>query len=155
MSMSTYDDKVQMMDAGMAYYQSGNTFSDEIKRIEGIMAENGFPGRKTDVSKDANGDLFMDYSNSLRHRYIRCHLDDCGDGKFAVNIYEGNRNMPMRVAIILVCFAIMVIPAILYFDTLCAIAWIAIFSWICAKVLRPSELAQDNVSNILSRIKMK
>lgn len=153
--MSTYDDQVQMMDAGMAYYHSDNTFSEECTRIQGIMSANGFPGLNTDVTKDANGDLFMDYSNAFRHRYIKCHLDDCGMGKYAATIFEGNRNMPLRVGIIFACIAIAVIPAIIYFDTLSAIVWIGIFAWICAKVLRPSELAQDNVRNILGLIKMK
>jgi len=147
------DDKVQMMDAGMAFFKSENGFDEESKRVAEIMASHSFPHRKAEVTRDDEGNLIMDYSNPFRRRYLSCHVEICDSGRYAVNIFEGNRNLPLKVDILIFCHLCLVIPSLFFFQWISCIIWIGVISWIFSKALFPSKLAQENVNGLLNDLK--
>lgn len=105
------DQKVYMMDAGIATVNSDGSFGDVIGQVKANLKPFGdvyrvseTDGGKFDqtISPDAlppttgDCDLFMDYSTIFRRRYISAKVEYAGENKYAIRIKEGNRNSPLR-----------------------------------------------------------
>ncbi|MCI1785933.1 MAG: hypothetical protein LKI59_07350 [Bacteroidales bacterium] len=107
--MKTPDPKVQMMDAGMAFYNSDNSYEYELERIEKILSENCRIRKEPEISMEGNGIFFLDYSSFTTEKYLRCKFENLSKGKFALIIYEGHRQRSWRLLIL----PIIVIPVLL------------------------------------------
>ena len=106
------DKNVQMMDAGMAMFNSSAGFGEiigmtksELMRLGGKIYEvgdrDGGKFSTTVPPKDlpdgiGDCDLFLDWSNSGRKRYISAKIESAGDGRYVVRFKEGNKNTSLR-----------------------------------------------------------
>ncbi len=113
------DKSVQMMDAGMAMFNSNAGFGEiigmtksELMRLGGKIYEVGDrDGGKfsTTVPPEdlpegiGDCDLFLDWSCTGRRRYISARVESAGEGRYVVRFKEGNKNTTFRN----LCFALL------------------------------------------------
>ena len=118
-----FDRKAQMMDAGTAFFEAKEGYGSILGEIK---AEMEVYGKVLKISEIDNKelpfttkecDLFLDFSNAFRHRYISCLLMDAGDtGKitdkgehirrYAAVFKEGNTSSGLRNMFIIIIIAI-------------------------------------------------
>ena len=147
--MERINPKVHIMDAGLAYYKSALIYEDELARVRCVMSDNGYIGKKTQVSNDTEGNLFMSFSNPFRTRYIKCRLSGPQDGAFAAEFKEGDKNTVLKLVALSIAYVLAVILAAKYFPwwllVLCIIGLTILFAVFRA----PSKLAQHNVRKMI------
>lgn len=157
--MKVYDKKVQMMDAGMQLFESGQNYGLVLGQVKAEMEVYGpvlksseFEGAEFPEST-GECDLFMDYSTFWRVRYISCHLEGAGtvsEGenpvyRYAATFKEGNRSTLFRgISMFLVVAACVV--AMLAVPGLFKLAFIALGLFAGYVWIRPSAKAQAIVS---------
>lgn len=96
------DTKAQMMDAGMAMFASDDNFGCAIGQMKAELETYGKVWRRQELEgtelPESTGDydLFVDYSNFWRSRYLACKIESAGEGRYAVSMKEGNRSRTPR-----------------------------------------------------------
>ena len=108
--MAYIDQKVFVMDAGMALVSSEDSFGEMLGQLRAEMASYGkvmkvssSGGKFLDAvdpedlpSALQDCDLFIDNSNFFRKRYLGIRLEDAREGRYAIRIKEAHKNSPMR-----------------------------------------------------------
>lgn len=166
--MASYNGKVQMMDAGMVMFESDQNYGNALGQVKAEMEVYGKVLRPSEISEvqlpESTGecDLFMDWSNVFRVRYISCRLENAGevsrDGKtyfrYAATFKEGNKSKPLRACFFLFFIAIYVTAMLVcsknVLDVLIYLVIIAetVYIWIL-----PEKKAQKVVAKLLSSLK--
>ena len=111
--MKKFDDKVLMMDAGTALFCGKDGFGSAIGTVKAEMDVYGRTLRAREFRPEdlppttKECDLFLDYSNLWRKRYLSCKIEDAGDTglrskdgepvrRYAAIFKEGNRSTFLR-----------------------------------------------------------
>ena len=151
-----FDRKAQMMDAGTAFFEAKEGYGSILGEIK---AEMEVYGKVLKISEIDNKelpfttkecDLFLDFSNAFRHRYISCLLMDAGDtGKitdkgehirrYAAVFKEGNTSSGLRNMFIIIIIAI--------FTAIGVYGFMQYYCWIV-----PSSAAQETVKSLKQKI---
>ena len=155
--------KVQMMDAGMTLFQSGQGFGNTLGQVKAEMEEYGKVLKANDMENvhvpESTGvyDLFMDWSTVWRVRYISCRLESAGempDGtpRYAASFKEGNRSTFLRgtvmtVLLLVAACAVFFVSGIVYTLAGLLLAAVTAYVW-----LSPSAVAQKTVSALMEKL---
>lgn len=108
-----YDRKTQMMDAGMAFFESSEGMGNVMGIVKAQLEYYGKVVSDSQIEPDSLPSstgaftFFMDWSSPWRTRYISCLVEDAGDtGKqdaegrpvrrYAVSFKEGSRSSKLR-----------------------------------------------------------
>lgn len=102
------DRKVQMMDAGMRFFESEKPLGTVLGGIKNEMGRYGRLMRRNEIDPEelpattGDCDLFLDRSSRFKSKYLSCRVEDAGtvgktaDGeeihRYAASLKEGNRN---------------------------------------------------------------
>lgn len=166
-----FDKKAQMMDAGTAFFRAKEGYGTVLGQIKAEMEEYGKVVKASEMDKSElpyttkECDLFLDFSNILRNRYISCLLEDSGDTgevtedgehirNYAAVFKEGNTSTVFRGSVAAIKIALFSGVAIYGFIN-CAILGVAGIA--CALGagyfwIMPSRVAEKTVKALKQKI---
>lgn len=165
-NMTDMNMKVQMMDAGMTLFESGQGFGNTLGQVKAEMEVYGKVLKANDMEgvkvPDSTGDfdLFMDWSTIWRVRYISCHLESAGEissgegsvYRYAATFKEGNRSTLLRGMVMLVLMIAfmaetVIVPGLLFTLQGLFCAALTAYIWIL-----PSRKAQKIVFALMEKL---
>lgn len=156
------DKRVQMMDAGMALFQTAKPFGTVLGGIKAEMERHGKVLRRNELKAEdlpegtGDCDLVLDWSSWLRKRLIACVLEEAGEAgktsdgetihRYAASFKEGNKNTVARVVICCLKAAVFIALGIIGIRpvprAVTILAGLAIAVYIFIIGLKPSVKAQ-------------
>jgi hypothetical protein len=170
-----YDRKTQMMDAGMAFFESAEGLGSVMGIVKAQLDAYGKVWQSSEIDHSllpscvGDFDLFLDWSTPWRTRYVACAVEEAGDTgrkddqdrpvhRYAVSFKEGNRSTPLRagghIALAAVFFVMMIAQNFIlsrfrFLVGLCffVLAALTVYRWIT-----PSHKAQRSVKQIISTL---
>ena len=166
-----FDRKAQMMDAGTAFFEAKEGYGSILGELKAEMEVYGKVLKNSEIDNKElpfttkECDLFLDFSNAFRYRYISCLLMDAGDtGKitdkgehirrYAAVFKEGNTSSGLRNMFTIIIIAIFTAIGVYGFMQYIPAGFIGIagilsiaYCWIV-----PSSAAQETVKSLKQKI---
>lgn len=152
-----FNRRIQMMDAVMVLRNSDESFGNVIGQAKAEMEPYGKVWRATELDSSqlpestAEYDLFMDYSNFWRVRYISCKVESAGENRWAIRLKEGNRSSRLRdiffITVLVAAAICWIIPSFLTHIAVFAVILADLYFWIY-----PSKKAQRTVRAIATAL---
>ncbi|MCR5002911.1 MAG: hypothetical protein K5984_00930 [Bacteroidales bacterium] len=159
------DKNVQMMDAGMAMFDSEAGFGEVIGMTKSEMMRLG--GKIYEVSDSDGGkfsttippkdlpdstaecDLFLDWSSSFRKRYISARIEAAGENRYVIRFKEGNKSATLRNLMYSILGAYGIFGLILGADALGRLSGVALALFSVYMWMKPSARARKAAEELI------